>query len=80
MYDAFLDAVPCGYDKDSPDPKRPRFQRGPLQMIGWLVALVYNGVADFAERLVGTSRAAMYGRCGVCSSTVRERCTRPPRR
>jgi hypothetical protein len=53
VYDEFLDAVPCGYDKESPDPKRPRFQRGPLQMIGWLVALVYNSVADFAEGLVG---------------------------
>jgi hypothetical protein len=53
VYDEFLDAVPCGYDKESPDPKRPRFQRGPLQMIGWLVALVYNGVADFADQLVG---------------------------
>ena len=53
VYDEFLDAVPCGYDKEGPDPKRPRFQRGPLQMIGWLVALVYNSVADFAEQLVG---------------------------
>ena len=47
----FLDAVPCGYDKESPDRRRPRFHRGPLQMIGWLVALVYNAVADLAERL-----------------------------
>ena len=46
-----VDAVPCGYDKDSPDRKRPRFHRGPLQMIGWLVALVYNAVADLAEAL-----------------------------
>jgi hypothetical protein len=53
VYDEFLDAVPCGYDKESPDPKRPRFHRGPLQMIGWMVALVYNGVADFAEQLAG---------------------------
>jgi len=53
VYDEALDAVPCGYDKDSPDPKRPRFQRGPLQMIGWLVALVYNAVADLAEGLAG---------------------------
>ena len=36
-----------------PTRTRPRFQRGPLQMIGWLVALVYNGVADFAEQLLG---------------------------
>src|SRR5262249_20615580 len=53
VYDEFLDAAPCGYDKESPDPKRPRFQRGPLQMIGWLVALVYNAVGDFASALAG---------------------------
>ena len=49
MHDLLVDAVPCGYDKESPDRKRPRFHRGPLQMIGWLVALVYNAVADLAE-------------------------------
>jgi hypothetical protein len=53
VYDEFLDAVPCGYDKESPDPKRPRFHRGPLQMMGWLVALVYNAVADLATELAG---------------------------
>jgi hypothetical protein len=53
VHDEFVNAVPCGYDKQSPDRKRPRFQRGPLQMIGWLVALVYNSVADFAEKLDG---------------------------
>jgi hypothetical protein len=51
VHDLMVDAVPCGYDKQSPDRKRPRFQRGPLQMIGWLVALVYNAVADLAEGL-----------------------------
>jgi hypothetical protein len=53
VHDEFVNAVPCGYDKDSPDRKRPRFHRGPLQMIGWLVALVYNAVADFADQLGG---------------------------
>jgi hypothetical protein len=53
VYDEFLDAVPCGYDKDSPDPKRPRFHRGPLQLMGWLVALVYNALADWAQGLAG---------------------------
>lgn len=53
VYDEFLDAAPCGYDKDSPNPKRPRFQRGGLQMIGWLIALVYNAVADLAVALEG---------------------------
>jgi hypothetical protein len=58
VYDESLDAVPCGYDKQSPDPQRPRFHRGPLQMIGWLVALVYNAVADLAAGLAGD--------CGGC--------------
>jgi hypothetical protein len=53
VYDAFLDAAPCAYDKESPDRKRPRFHRGPLQMIGWLIALAYNAVADFAAALPG---------------------------
>ena len=48
-----MDAVPCGYDKDSPDPHRPRFHRGPLQLVGWLVALVYNALADWARELNG---------------------------
>ncbi len=51
VHDLLVDAVPCGYDKESPDRKRPRFHRGPLQMIGWLVALVYNAVADLAAEL-----------------------------
>jgi hypothetical protein len=53
VHDLGLDAIPCGYDKDSPNRKRPGFHRGPLQMIGWLVALVYNAVADLAEALGG---------------------------
>ncbi|HSQ09615.1 MAG TPA: hypothetical protein VLN25_03215 [Burkholderiaceae bacterium] len=56
VHDLGLDAVPCAYDKESPDRQRPRFHRGPLQMIGWLVALVYNAVADLAETL-GTDHA-----------------------
>jgi hypothetical protein len=53
VHDEFLDAAPCGYDKGSPDPKRPRFQRGGLQMIGWLVALLYNAVGNLAVELAG---------------------------
>jgi hypothetical protein len=51
VHDAFLNAARCGYDKDSPDRKRPRFCRGPLQMVGWLTALLYNACADFAAEL-----------------------------
>jgi hypothetical protein len=53
VYDACLDAVPCAYDKESPDRHRPRFHRGPLQMIGWLVGLVYNAMGDVAQALAG---------------------------
>jgi len=53
VYDEFLNAVPCGYDKESPDRRRPRFHRGPLQMIGWLAALVYNAALDWAGKLSG---------------------------
>jgi hypothetical protein len=53
VYDEFLDAAPCGYDKESPDRHRPRFHRGPLQLIGWLIALVYNAVGDMASGLAG---------------------------
>ena len=53
VYDEGPDAVPCGYDKQRPDPKRPRFRRGPLPLIGWLVALVSNAVRDFADGLPG---------------------------
>ena len=67
-----LDGVPSGYDKKSPEPKRPRFKRGGMQMIGWLVALVYNAVADLAERLperywgaqVQTLRRTFFNRAG----------------
>ncbi len=58
VHELFLDAAPCGYDKDSPDRRRPRFHRGPLQMIGWLVALVYNAVSDLAEQLPGRWQGA----------------------
>jgi hypothetical protein len=58
VHDASLNAVRCGYDKDSPDPKRPRWHRGPLQMMGWLVALVYNAVADLTTQLVGDWRGS----------------------
>ena len=51
VHDEHLNAVPCGYDKESPDRRRPRFHRGPLQMVGWLAALVYNAVGDLAAKL-----------------------------
>jgi hypothetical protein len=51
VYDESLDGVPSGYAKESPDRQRPRWQRGGLQLVGWLVALVYNAVADLAARL-----------------------------
>ncbi len=64
-------------DKESPDRKRPRFHRGPLQMMGWLVALVYNAVADLAATLgpdhvgdhVRTMRRKFFNRPGKLYET-----------
>ena len=53
VHDEYLNAATCGYDKQSPNRKRPRFCRGPLQMIGWLTALVYNACADLGDALGG---------------------------
>jgi hypothetical protein len=77
VHDAFVDAAPCGYDKESPDRRRPRFHRGPLQMIGWLIALVYNAVQDFAATLPGdfagshlrTLRRMFFNRSGTLYQT-----------
>jgi hypothetical protein len=71
-HDLFVDAVPCGYDKESSDPQRPRWHRGPLQMMGWLAALLYNALSDLAlslpERLwhaqVDTLRRLLLNRPG----------------
>lgn len=76
-HDTFLNAVPCGYDKTSPDRHRPRFCRGPLQMMGWLVALVYNACQDFAEGLspayagkfISTLRRTFFNRPGTIYCT-----------
>jgi hypothetical protein len=76
-YDEMLDSVPCGYDKESPDPKRPRWQRGGMQMIGWLVALVYNAVANLGLGLAGnyegrhirTMRRCFFNRPGTLYQT-----------
>jgi hypothetical protein len=77
VHDEFLDAVPCGYDKDSADAVRPRWQRGGMQMIGWQVALVYNAVANLAVELQGdyqgshvrTIRRTFFNRPGTLYQT-----------
>lgn len=79
VHDLFVDALPCGYDKESPDPKRPRWHRGPLQMMGWLAALLYNTLADLALNLpepwnrgqVGTLRRLLINRPGQVYVTDR---------
>ena len=76
VHDEFLNAVPCGYDKESPNRKRPRFHRGPLQMIGWLAGLVYNAIADLTDRLpdryhgahVATARRTFFNQAGTSLS------------
>jgi hypothetical protein len=72
VHDEFLNAVPCGYDKESPDRHHPRFHRGPPQLVGWLACLVYNACAAFLEGLspalagkfVGTIRRTFFNHQG----------------
>jgi len=78
VHDEMLDAVPCGYAKESPDRMRPLWQRGGMQMVGWLVALVYNAVADLAVELAGdyldshirTLRRTFFNRPGTLYQTA----------
>ena len=53
-----MNAAPNGYDKDSPNRRRPRFHRGPLQMIGCLIGLVYNAIADLVTQLPESRQGA----------------------
>lgn len=77
VHDEFVNAIPCGYHKQSPDRRRPRFCRGPLQMMGWLAALVYNACEDLAQqfspsyagKFIGTLRRTFFNRPGDIYST-----------
>jgi len=72
VHGEFLNAVPCGYDKASPDRHHPRFHRGPPQLMGWLGCLVYNACAAFlaglspalAGMFVATARRMFFCRQG----------------
>jgi hypothetical protein len=80
VHDEGLNASPHGYDNESPNRQRPRFQRGPLQMIGWLLALVYNAIGDLTRQLpdrfldahVATLRRSFFNRPGqiYCTPTA----------
>jgi hypothetical protein len=51
VHDAYVDTAPSGYDKDSPQPKRPGFKRNALTLYGWIAALVYHALEEFCQRL-----------------------------
>ena len=80
VHDQGLNAAPNGYDKESPNRQRPRFHRGPLQMMGWLIALVYNAIGDLTAQLpdrflgahVDTLRRSYFNRPGqiYCTPTT----------
>jgi hypothetical protein len=77
VHDEYRNATPCGDDKESPDRQRPRFHRGPLQRIGWLLALVDNAIGDLGVQLadryhrahVETLRRTFFNRPGKLSLT-----------
>jgi hypothetical protein len=75
VHDQSPKAAPCGYDKESPDRQRPRFYRGPLQMIGWLLGLMYNAVGALGCSRRTATTGHMWRRCGGRSSSARGSCT-----
>ena len=51
LHDAFVDTVPSGYDKHSPNPDRPRFRKNAITLYAWLAGLAVNALRSFTDVL-----------------------------
>ncbi len=51
LHDALVDAAPSGYDKRSPNPKRPRFRPAALTLYAWTVGLATDALERLSHRL-----------------------------
>ena len=76
VHDLFVDAVPCGYDKDSPDRRRPRFHRGRCKCsVGWWRWCTTRSPtwsdlgADYVGEQVRTLRRQFFNRPGQLYET-----------
>jgi hypothetical protein len=51
LHDIFVDAAPSGYDKLSPNVKRPGFKQNALTLYSWLAALAANDLCALTQLL-----------------------------
>ena len=51
LHDAFVDTVPSGYFKKSPNPDRPGFRKGASTLYSWLAGLAVNALRSFSSAL-----------------------------
>ena len=51
LHDAFVDAAPSGYSKQSADPDRPGFRKNALMLYSWLAGLAVNALGHFTAAL-----------------------------
>lgn len=58
LHDAFVDTAPSGYDKDSPNPKRPGFKRNAITLYAWTAALAANALDSLTLSLPARFRHA----------------------
>jgi hypothetical protein len=51
LHDAFVDAAPSGYSKQSSNPDRPGFRKSALMLYSWLAGLAVNALCHFTASL-----------------------------
>jgi hypothetical protein len=51
LHDAFVDTVPSGYNKQSPNPDRPGFRKNAITLYAWLTGLAVNALRSFTDAL-----------------------------
>jgi hypothetical protein len=51
LHDAFVDTVPSGYNKQSPNPDRPGFRNNAITLYAWLAGLAVNALRSFTDVL-----------------------------
>jgi hypothetical protein len=58
LHDAFVDTVPSGYNKHSPNPDRPGFHQNAITLYAWVTGLAVNALKSFTIHLPKRYRLA----------------------
>jgi hypothetical protein len=51
LHDAFVDTVPSGYNKKSPNPDRPGFRKNAITLYAWVTGLAVNVLTSLTASL-----------------------------